>query len=160
MNAAWLDGGGVLPLPLKAEAVGRLPDDSAGKIEPFFLSPESMTDDAFRIEDASREDLDDLYRTPLFFKAVAVESGEEVLAALRQGDRQRLLEAQILREAAAKKRAAANSDAPPSNGKSGSAAEEIRNEGVAPANGEDERGWLLWARNEEEAASDESPDAV
>jgi hypothetical protein len=159
-NAAWLDGGGVLPLPLKAEAVGRLPDDSTGKIEPFFLSPESMTDDAFRIEDASREDLDDLYRTPLFFKAVAVESSEDVLAALRQGDRQRQVEAQNRREAAAKKRAVANDDATPANGSSRPAAEETRNEAAPPANGEDERGWLLWARDQEEVASDESPDAV
>jgi hypothetical protein len=158
-NAAWMEGAGILPLPLKAEAVGRLPDESAGKIEPFFLSPETMTDDAFRIEDASREDLDDLYRTPLFFKAVAVESSDEVVAALRQGDHERQVEAQNRREAAAKKRAASSSDAL-SNGNAHAAADETTKEPPTPEKGEDDRGWLLWAREQEESAADESPDAV
>jgi hypothetical protein len=152
-SAAWLEGAGVLPLPLKAEAVGRLPDESAGKIDPFFLSPETMTDDAFRIEDASREDLDDLYRTPLFFKAVAVESSEEVLAALRQGDHQRQVDAQNRREAAAKKWAAANGNSRPP-------ADDTGKEPTPPTNGNDKRDWLLWARDQAETNPDESPDAV
>jgi hypothetical protein len=61
-NSAWRDGAGILPLPLKTEPVGRIPDESAGTIEPFYLSPETFTADAFQIPDASREELDDLYR--------------------------------------------------------------------------------------------------
>jgi hypothetical protein len=159
-NTAWLDGAGVLPLPLKAEAVGRLPDESAGKVEPFFLSPETMTDDAFRIEDASREDLDDLYRTPLFFKAVAVESGDEVLAALRQGDHQRQVDAQNRREQTAKKRAAANGDAALGDGRSRAIIDDTAKESAPSVNGDGQRGWLLWARDQQEANPDESPDAV
>src|SRR5262249_28879621 len=105
-NSAWLDGAGILPLPLKTEPVGRIPDESAGKIEPFYLSPETLVDDAFQLPDASREELDDLYRTPLFFKAVAVDASETVLDALRQADAERHRELQKRREAAEKARAA------------------------------------------------------
>jgi hypothetical protein len=88
-SRAWLDGAGVLPLPLESEAIGRVPDDTSTELQPFFLSPDTMTDERFAVADASREDLDDLYRTPLFFKAVAVDAGQRVLDDLLQADAER-----------------------------------------------------------------------
>ena len=44
-NSAWRDGAGILPLPLKTELVGRIPDESAVKIEPFYLAPETLIAD-------------------------------------------------------------------------------------------------------------------
>ena len=64
-----------------------------------------MTADVFLIPDTSREELDDLYRTPLFFKAVAVDGGETVLDALRQADAERQSELQKRRQAAERARA-------------------------------------------------------
>src|SRR5262249_39845488 len=109
---------------------------------------------------ASREDLDDLYRTPLFFKAVAVDGGDEVLAALRQGDHQRQIDALKHREAAAKKRAAANGDAAAGNGKPRAPAHDPSSKPGSTVDGDDQRSWLLWARDLVEARPDESPDAV
>jgi hypothetical protein len=70
-QAAWLGGAGILPAPLDAEFVGKLPDQSATSLDPFLLAPTTMDAEFFDIEGASREELDDLYRTPVFFRAVA-----------------------------------------------------------------------------------------
>ncbi len=86
---AFREGEGILPLPLKDEPIGRLPDDSAEGLAPFFLSPDTMTDERFLIPDASREDLDDLYRTPLFFKAVTVDASKDMLETLLRADIER-----------------------------------------------------------------------
>ncbi|MGE5192554.1 MAG: BatA domain-containing protein, partial [Deltaproteobacteria bacterium] len=155
-NAAWLDGAGILPLPLKADPVGRLPDESAEKIEPFFLAPETMTSDEIRIEDASREELDDLYRTPLFFKAVAADGGGDVLGALDRADIERQVEAQKRREAARRR------DAEKSAAASGDAAQRPADEGKAnePGASDDQPEWLLWAREQVDSGSDDSPEKV
>jgi hypothetical protein len=155
-NAAWLDGAGILPLPLRPEPVGRLPDEAAGKIEPFFLSPETISDDDLRIEDASREELDDLFRTPLFFKAVAADGSSNVLDALERSDGERHNEMRKRREAArrqnAEKSAAAmgNAAQPP--------AEEAKAHG--PGMNSEEPEWLLWARDQAESGLDDSPEKV
>src|SRR5262249_46302246 len=88
------------------------------------------------------------------------ESGVEVLAALRQGDHQRQVETQSRREAAAKKRAAATGDAATSSGNSRAPADDAAKEPAPPSNGDDQRGWLLWARDQAEINPDDSPDAV
>jgi hypothetical protein len=157
-NSAWRDGAGILPLPLKTEPIGRIPDESAGKIDPFYLSPETMTADVFLIPDTSREELDDLYRTPLFFKAVAVDGGETVLDALRQADAERQSELQKRRQAAERARA---QDASQSSSSGDAAPDESKpvREGSAAA-AETEPGWLLWARGRALALPDETPEAV
>ena len=38
-NSAQGDASGNSSLPLKTEPIGRIPDESAGKIDPFYLSP-------------------------------------------------------------------------------------------------------------------------
>lgn len=77
----WLDGRGILPLPL-AGTVGRLPDE-ATELKPFQLDWRSMKDDAlFRLPGVPEEELADLYGTPLFFKAVKSDSSSATLAAI------------------------------------------------------------------------------
>jgi hypothetical protein len=137
-------------LPVKSQPVGRLPDESAGKIEPFFLSPESMTDETFRIEDSSRDELDDLYRTPLFFKAVAVDGSAEILDALREADARRALEQEQRR---AEVRRARDNDAKPQAPAEQAALAQV-------SMGDAELSWLLWGRDREGLALDESPEAI
>lgn len=87
---AWLGGSGVLPAPLAAEPVGRLPEESGGRLDPFFIVPETLAHDYFYVEDSSRQELEDLYRLPLFFRAVSADAGNQVLEELLAGDRQRI----------------------------------------------------------------------
>jgi hypothetical protein len=79
---AWLDGQGILPAPLAAEPFGETPDEALGRLSPFYLDFDSLQHDDFQIEGESRESLQDLYRLPLFFKAVQVESADETFASL------------------------------------------------------------------------------
>jgi hypothetical protein len=130
-SRGWLEGGGILPLPLKAEAVGRIPDDAASNLDPFFLSPDTMTDERFAVADASREDLDDLYRTPLFFKAVAAEAYPRVL--------DELLEADAARETAIRRHEADLAKAAEQK------AEKIPD--VQPIDSELRPHWLLWGHD-------------
>ncbi|MBI1314611.1 VWA domain-containing protein [bacterium] len=88
----WLDGAGILPVPLTGESFGQLPEVAVGTLEPFFLDTQSLQDDVFRIEGESDESLDDLYRLPLFFKAVAVDAGTEQLNALTASETVRISE--------------------------------------------------------------------
>jgi hypothetical protein len=89
---AWLDGAGILPLPLEAEPSGKLPDEVVGTLAPMFLDPDSLNAEEFLIADASREEMADLYRTPLFFKAVVAKHDPAVLAELLKSDLARLQE--------------------------------------------------------------------
>ena len=70
-QAAWLDGAGVLPTPLKG-LVGKLPEESP-EAKPFYLSYKSMAHDYFHLAGVSNEELQDLYGLPVFFKAVEAE---------------------------------------------------------------------------------------
>lgn len=88
-QAAWRDGAGVLPLPLKGEPLGRLPDESAEELRPFFLSFASMSHDLFQLADASREELEDLYGLPLFFKAVEADASADRSRAALAAETQR-----------------------------------------------------------------------
>ena len=143
-NRGWLNGAGILPAPLKPEPVGRLPDDSNAELKPFFLSPESMTDEQFSILDASKEEIDDLYRTPLFFKAVEAEVDSKILADLLQTD--------AARESDRRNRR----DSEPSTDRS--AAEVAATDNSAPT--DEALRWLLWGREQQAIAGDESPEAI
>lgn len=83
-DAGWLDGAGILPAPLSADFVGRAPDEAAIPLEPFFLSPATMSAEFFDVAGADRTELDDLYRTPVFFRTVVAHP--EVLPATRPHD--------------------------------------------------------------------------
>jgi hypothetical protein len=82
-DAAWLRGLGILPLPLDAVPVGKLPGE--GSLEAFQLEFDSLKDqDYFAIENLSKEDLLDLYTAPYFFKAVNADVSSATREALQQ----------------------------------------------------------------------------
>jgi hypothetical protein len=79
---AWLEGAGILPAQLTTEPVGQLPEVAVGLLEPFYLDFRSLQHDFFLIEGETQDSLADLYRVPLFFKAVAVETDQLMSDAL------------------------------------------------------------------------------
>ncbi|MGA2618804.1 MAG: BatA domain-containing protein [Thermoguttaceae bacterium] len=76
--AAWSGGLGILPAPLGPATIGRLPEESAGQLEPFLLDFDSLVHEYFLPEGTAEEELKAMYGPPaLFFKAVAAETGPE-----------------------------------------------------------------------------------
>jgi len=76
-EAAWQEGGGILPAPLAPTAVGRLPAESPEAVKPFQIDFDSLVHSYFFLDDVSREELQDLYRLPYFFRAVAADVSEK-----------------------------------------------------------------------------------
>jgi hypothetical protein len=116
-EVAWLDGAGILPLPLESEPVGDLPVD-ATQLNPLFLSYESLRSHYyFQLGDTSEQQLRDIYSDPLFFKYVEVNSSPETLEKLKAAEITRLeqelaavAEADRLKADLAKKDAAGEKD--------------------------------------------------
>jgi hypothetical protein len=82
-EAAWLQGDGILPLPLKREPLGEVPQPG---VEPkiFNISFESLgSHPFFKLAGVPENDLRDIYAEPYFFKAVDVDAGEEAIKTLR-----------------------------------------------------------------------------
>lgn len=79
-NEAWLDGRGILPVPLDAELIGQVPDGSADRIEPFFVSFASLNADRFLIEGEDPLTLASLFESTPFFKAVRAKADKQFLA--------------------------------------------------------------------------------
>lgn len=75
---AWQEGQGILPLPLRPQAVGGLPGSSV-RVKPFQLDVSTLVHEYFVLEQASREELEELYRLPFFFQAVEADASSEVL---------------------------------------------------------------------------------
>jgi aerotolerance regulator-like protein/VWA domain-containing protein len=72
--AGWLDGEGILPLPLANDVIGGTPEDLGDKVQPFSLNVETLLHEAtFRLAGLGDADLQALYAEPFFFKAVRVE---------------------------------------------------------------------------------------
>jgi hypothetical protein len=77
-EAAWSDGLGILPAPLRAATVGHRRDES-GSAKPFLLDFESLVHEYFWPEGSTEEELRALFGPPtMFFKAVAVDADEKV----------------------------------------------------------------------------------
>ncbi len=73
----WGDKGeGILPAPLKEEVVGKLPGQGVTDLEPFQIQFDSLSTRRFQIERESDTALEDLYMTPIFFKAVVADMAE------------------------------------------------------------------------------------
>ncbi|HEX4149737.1 MAG TPA: BatA domain-containing protein, partial [Pirellulales bacterium] len=72
-QAAWLDGGGILPLPLEPDLVGVRPDEAPDRVEPFFLNTATLSGEYFHWDHISPEETADLFRQPIFFQAVATD---------------------------------------------------------------------------------------
>lgn len=90
---AWLEGGGILPLPLESEPVGQLPEEATTSLNPVFLSFESLRSHYyFQLGDTSEQQLRDIYSDPLFFKYVEVNAGQETLDKLKAAEQKRLEE--------------------------------------------------------------------
>ncbi len=84
-ESAWLDGLGVLPAPLKPAPVGRLPGTAGGPLAPFQLDFPSMEQHHyFLLEQAARNELEDLYRLPYFFMAIDSDTSGETLERLNK----------------------------------------------------------------------------
>ena len=73
-EAAWADGLGILPAPLAPAAVGKTPEESAGRLEPMHLEFDSLQHPFFLVEGASEEEMKDLYAAPFFFKVVSADA--------------------------------------------------------------------------------------
>jgi hypothetical protein len=85
-RTAWLDGTGILPAPLAEQPFGQTPEEAKGELRPFFLSFASMAHDYFHLPDTPREQILDLYRRPVFFKAVSADVSEPVIQTVRKTD--------------------------------------------------------------------------
>lgn len=87
---AWLDGRGLLPAPLKPQALGKTPEEATGELKPSLLAFDSLSHDYFQLEDVPREELEDLYSLPLFFKAVELEMNDDAAGKLVESEREQL----------------------------------------------------------------------
>ncbi len=95
---AWLEGAGVLPVPLAVQTVGQVPAElSAEAPAKFFrLDPESMLGESataetlFRIAGESEQSLEDLYGSVYFFKTAQAQTGDKRLAELLQAEAGRI----------------------------------------------------------------------
>jgi hypothetical protein len=91
--AAWLDGAGILPLPLASEPIGEVPEVAGQSVRAFHLSFESLAgEDYFQVSNVGEAELRDLYAEPFFFKAVQVDASAQTLQRLQTADQQRLEE--------------------------------------------------------------------
>ena len=72
-SQAWLDGAGILPLPLQAQAVGHTPEEAAKDFKVFSLkvAASDVPNNAYlQLPDTDPQDIADSLREPSFFKAV------------------------------------------------------------------------------------------
>ena len=99
-QAAWLDGAGILPAPLKPQLFGKTPEESPREARPFSLAFASMTHDLFRLADVSDDELEALYAEPVFFKAAEVDLSPAVIERLAADDAKRIADARAFLAAA------------------------------------------------------------
>lgn len=93
-EAAWLDGRGVLPLPLKSDFVGVTPDEATTQLQPFFLESASLVHDYFQIANLSNDERADLFRQALFFKCAAIDADAKHAELVLSAELKRLAELQ------------------------------------------------------------------
>jgi hypothetical protein len=105
-DAAWLDGAGILPLPLEREPIGEVPEAAGASLRPFILNFESLkTIPYFQLTNVPEADLRDLYDEPFFFKAVRVDDSPETRERWKQAEMQREVERLELKAEVAKREA-------------------------------------------------------
>ena len=154
-EAAWLDGGGILPAPLKSGLLGATPREQGKEIKPFFLSFDSLQSHAyFKLAGVGDDELLDLYAEPFFFKAAQPDVSREVVQAMLTAEARRLdVESQFLSAATARSREPVTGAG--QNGKAvqpnpTQAEDQARVSQVRPA-------WLLWNSSAGLANDDELP---
>ena len=159
-EAAWLDGGGILPAPLKSGFLGATPREQGKEIKPFFLSFESLQSHAyFKLAGVGDDELRDLYAEPFFFKAVQPDVSGEAVQALLAAEIQRLDDdARFLVAVAARSREAAAGQGQNGEGQTGKGVQQnqaqtedqSRLSQVRPA-------WLLWSSAGTPTGDDQLP---
>ena len=77
-SIAWREGAGILPAPLSIEPVGKVPQPHETTMTSFRLKKDSMVGEVFHL-DTTQEETDDIYESPMIFKAVVAD-----VAAARQ----------------------------------------------------------------------------
>lgn len=89
-EAAWLDGGGILPLPLTG-TLGDLPSQATENLQAWSINFASLdaAPDYFQLAEVSEEDLRDLYAEPFFFKAIQVDAAPAVFEQLAAREQER-----------------------------------------------------------------------
>lgn len=150
---AWLEGAGILPLPLASEPLGDTPEAAGDNLRPFFLSYESLRgEQLFTLPNVSEEELRELYSEPFFFKTVQVETTGEALEKATKAERARLTEKFELLAAVATSKAAAEAkrDQISEEDRRRIQTDEARVKELRPE-------WLAW--NSEAAADETSTDA-
>ena len=153
-DAAWRDGAGILPAPLKPDPVGQLPEEATGQIHPFQLAGNTLVNEYFQIEDVSAEELDDLYRRPFFFKAVVPDLGEMVLSQLAESETRRITEErEFLTASDERQKTWAEQEARGTLG----AEEQARRADDEQRRKELRPDWVLWAQDELQAPRDVAP---
>ena len=151
-QAGWLDGAGILPAPLSIETVGQLPETATQQLETFSLDPKSLQHDFFLIEGESPESLEDLYRSPIFFKAAVADDSDAMKSSLVTAERKRLAEAREFLKGSNERRLAWDEKE-----RQGTLTEAEMNERRA----DDDRRrefrptWLLWSTEDAQAQLDE-----
>lgn len=154
-TAAWLDGAGILPAPLKPDFLGGTPDEKGPQLRPFFLSYESLqTTPYFRLPGYTDDELRDWYSDPFFFKAVQVDLGDDILAVLQESEVQRREELDRLRaQVATRDRPLPTAASSPSGSPSGDdrRADEERLRELQPT-------WLVWSQAEATGVDEPLPE--
>ena len=90
-TAAWLDGAGILPLPLASEPIGEIPEAAGDSLQVFHLAFESLVgEEYFQVANVAEAELRDLYAEPFVFKAVEMDAAPETLNRLQAAEEKRL----------------------------------------------------------------------
>lgn len=93
-SSAWLEGQGVLPVPLKSDFRGTLPGSESTDYEWFEISYDNVmqTHALFRLGGVSDEELASLYGEAIFFQVAEAESLEQLHEELLESEKERLQE--------------------------------------------------------------------
>lgn len=101
---AWMDGEGILPLPLR-EAIGQEPEIAGKNAKAFEINFDSLRgDELFQLPETGEEELKDLYEEAVFFKVVGTDAAPETLEAQRTAARKRIADELAFRFDASRRR--------------------------------------------------------
>ncbi len=90
---AWLDGAGILPLPLQSQPLGHTPEESTTDFRIFSLkvSPSDVASNAsLQLPETEPQDVADSLREPTFFKAVVPLEDKEVVDKMLVAETKRI----------------------------------------------------------------------
>jgi hypothetical protein len=89
---AWLEGKGILPVPLDPKPMGMTPDEAPQLVQPFYASFRTMQHDFFLVEGEDPQVLASLFESTPFFKAVRADFGSTLLDRQLAADTKRFTE--------------------------------------------------------------------